>query len=286
MTQGSPTRLQYVLIPHPDDEFEAWSLIGGQPELYPVFILLTHGEATGMCLGSGLREDLGERVPQPQPFTGPHTPNCAAQRLDSWHTFLDAMAGIDDTLDVPTRVDPQPDGFELFVGERSARAVFDGGDGTLTAEYVTQALAQVRRTRGTLLPALDEGDVLGAAYYNRDYPGAAIYLHADHRAVHVALFHTDQQVPGAQYGRTAHSDPDASPPNGRIAEVDPSVYEQAMAVAPDGQRSGLLQVIYGWLGIGPGDGRWPAGETDAGGAFSRQQVFWRRFAGPEQPSVR
>ncbi len=268
-------QLQYVLIPHPDDEFSAWSLIQDSTENYPVFILLTHGEATGMCDGHGLQADLGERVPQPQPFTGMHTANCAAQRLDSWHAFLDGMAELDIGLDSPGPVSGV-EGFELRVGERSARVVFDGGDGRLSPQFVTDALQSVRRQRDRF-PVQREDGVIGAAYYNDRYPGAWKYTHPDHLAVHRALFDTDQGLPGPQWGLTAHSDPDAAPPHGRTGQTRPDLFAAAMSVATDGQRTGIFQRAYGWLGFWPGDGRWPAHETDAEPGVSRTQTFWERF---------
>ena len=268
-------RLQYVLVPHPDDEFSAWSLIQDSTENYPVFVLLTHGEATGMCDGHGLQVDLGERVPQPQPFTGMYTKNCAAQRLDSWHAFLDAIAEIDSSLDSPAFVG-QVAGFGLWVGERSARVIFDGGDGRLSPQSVTDALQAVRANRDRF-PVQREDGVIGAAYYNSHYPGAWRYAHPDHLAVHRALFDTDQGLPGRQWGLTAHSDPDAAPPHGRTGQTRPDIFAAAMSVAPAGQRTGLFQQAYGWLGFWPDGGRWPAPETDAEPGLSRTQTFWQRY---------
>jgi hypothetical protein len=48
-----------------------------------------------------------------------------------------------------------------------------------------------------------------------------------------------------------------------------------MGIAPDGRRTGLFQVVYGWLAPPQG---WAGRETDATAVFSRQQSFWRRFA--------
>ena len=119
---------------------------------------------------------------------------CAAQRLDSWHAFLDGMAELDSGLDVPAPVSGV-EGFELRVGERSARVVFDGGDGRLSPQFVTDALQAVRRQRDRF-PVQREDGVIGAAYYNDRYPGAWKYTHPDHLAVHRALFDTDQGLPG------------------------------------------------------------------------------------------
>lgn len=264
-----------MLVPHPDDEFAAWALVQYREPIYPVFVLLTHGEGTSFCDGRGLQTDLGERVPRPQPFTGPRTRNCRRQRLDSWHAFLDGMAAVDPSLDAPERVG-DVDGCEVFVGERSARVVFDGGDGRLRPDFVTAALAHTRRLRHRHFPVQAEHRVVGAAYRNAGTAGSVVYDHPDHRAVHLALWHTDHGLPGSQWARTARGDEDAVPPGGRTESVEPELYDWATLVEPDGRRTGLLQVVYGWLAF-DADGKWDAGETDETTIFSRSQTFWRRF---------
>lgn len=286
---GRRRRLRYVLIPHPDDEFSAWSLVQRRPDIYPVFVLLTHGERTNQADGRGLQAELGERVPKPQPFTGPDTVNIREQRLDSWHWFLDAMAKVDDTLDVPVPVASPSDEVRLFVGRRTTRVIFDLGDGRLTPAAVTAALAETRRLRHDHLPVQQEGDVVAASYWNRDDPGSLVYVHPDHRAVHEAVWATDHGLPGAQWGRTSHGDPDAAA-HGRTAVVDRDIYDAAMAVTPPpadpilnpgARRTGSFQHAYGWLQ----DDYWPADERDAVALFSRTQTFWSRFGGPPAASA-
>ena len=279
-------QLQYILIPHPDDEFQGWSLVEGSVHNYPVFVLLTHGEGTGMGEGHGLQAALGERVPQPQPFHGPRSLFLRAQRLDSWHAFLDLMAEVDETLDVPRfhghlRGATSPgfgrdDGFDVFVGERSARVVFDLGDGRLDQDVVAWALRTVRAQVRPLLPVREEFGAVGAAYYNVAHPGP-VYEHRDHRAVHLALWHVDFGLPGPQWCRTTHTDPDVRATGGRTSAVSAKGYADAMAIAPDGRRLGRFQRAYGWLAFDP-SGFFPPGDrpTDDG-AVSRYQSFWRRF---------
>ena len=101
-------------------------------------------------------------------------------------------------------------------------------------------------------------------------PAASATSTADHRAVHDALWHVDQGLPGPQECRTASVDPDAA----RTASVSPRTYDALMGIAPDGRRTGLFQSVYGWLAPPQG---WPSGETDATAMLSRQQSFWRRF---------
>ena len=269
---AAPSQLLYVVVPHPDDEFSAWALLEASPDSYPVFVLCTQGERTGMADGRGCQPELGEWVPPPQPWGEPGSTTVRLQRLASFAAFLDAM--------LPDAAGPAPvaeltDGpspFTVQVGRRSARVVFDGGDGRLTPQFVTAALQRTRALRETHLPALREHAAVGAAYFN-SLPGSVRYTHPDHRAVHEALWHVDQGLPGPQWCRTATVDPDVA----RTEHVSPQTYRAAMAIAGDGRRTGAFQVFYGWLGGGRG---WPAGETDATALFSRRQSFWRRSPNP------
>ena len=266
--------LVYVVVPHPDDELEAWSLLEDRAGQYPVFVLCTHGEQTVYADGRGAQPELGERIPLPQPWGEPGSATVRAQRLGSFTAFLDRAAALDPHLDAEL-VDhgvlaDGPSPFSLAVGERSARVVFDGGDGRLSPEFVTAALQRTRALRTTHLPVREEGGVVGAAYWSTT-AGSVRYAHRDHRAVHTALWHTDQGVPGPQECRTGRTDPDAV----RTSSISASTYDALMGIAPDGRRTGVFQVVYGWLGPPQG---WPAGQTDATTMWSRQQSFWRRFA--------
>ena len=271
-------QIVYVLVPHPDDEFEAWSLIEDSAENYPVFILCTQGEMTSMADGRAHQPELGEWTPPPQPWGEPGSATVRAQRVASFHAFLDAMAALDPHLD-DGLVDhgvlaDGPSPFALHVGTRSARVVFDGGDGRLTPEFVTAALQRTRDLRRTHLPVQQEYAVIGAAYYTSSAAGSTRYAHPDHRAVHDALWDVDQGVDGPQWCRTATADPDVARTGGRTEHVTPRTYRDVMGIGPAGRRTGLLQVFYGWLGPPSG---WPAAETDAGSMWSRRQSFWRRF---------
>lgn len=228
--------------------------------------------------GRGFQPELGEWLPLPQPWVGPHSPTLRAQRLHSWHALLDAMARSDPFLDrEPTFVgefQDDPGTFMLWVGENTARVVYDGGDGRLTPEFVTAAVQRTRELRFSHFPLQEEYAVIGAAYFNSAYD-AVRYEHPDHRAVHVALWTTDQGVPGPQWCRTPTADPDVAGTGGRTDVLTPDIYLSAMAVdSVTRQRTGIVQAAYGWLA--PDDG-WARGETDSTAIFSRRQSFWRRF---------
>lgn len=286
-------RIRYVVVPHPDDEFSAWSFVGGRGDHYVVFVLLTRGEDTRFCDGHGFQPTYGEREPHPAGWPGRRTAACAAKRLDAFGAFLDRMAELDPSLDVPgppvtLRGAPGPGGFvptrpagvgrvpatefQLAVGARTARALFDLGDGDLTAEEVTWAIQAVRAVRDRF-PVSAEDDVVGAAYRNAGYPDAVVYDHPDHRAVHQALYGTDQGTPGPQWGRTVATDPERA----ESLSVPDALYCQVLCVSPYNSRGawrvGALQWAYGWLA----DDYWSADPAKGSSVFSRSQDFWQRF---------
>lgn len=298
MEATTKRQIQYVVISHPDDEVGSWSMIQRSTDNYPVFVLLTRGEETGHCAdpSGGYEPTLaggqpsGELAPSPWP-TGRWTNSCTRARLGSWHRFLDAQADIDSTLDrraemvahgqlraaiepgdpTPIRVDQgasrTTDYYDLWVGPRSARMVFDLGDGDLTTDEVVWAVRTARRTRLALFPLTSEYGAIGASFYNASYPDCFRYEHRDHRAVHVALWNTDLGL-RAQWGRTCASDPDAN----RTDEIDRDVYDYTFGVEADGYRSGSFQQHYGWLW----EEAWARGDLDVVGPTSRRQSHWRR----------
>lgn len=264
-------QLQYVVIPHPDDEFAAWALIEKSSSNYPVFIVLTRGEHTQYCTPEGkvaLQVDLGEHEPSPYPYVGKGTSSCGGARMNSWKRFLDDMAGVDSFLSYsPPHRGSFDGGFEVWADDRSARVAFDLGDGTLTPENVTWAVQTVRSKRAELFPDLPEYGVIGAAYHNPENSRCVFNDHPDHRAVAVALFHTDQGTPGPQWGRTCRFNQNV----GRIDRIDDDTYDHAMYVDANGYRHGFFQRAYGWL-----ENVWAQGEDDAT-VWSRDQAFWIRY---------
>src|SRR5436305_2917999 len=81
------TQIQYIVSPHPDDVFEAWSLIQDSSANYPVFITLTKGESTGHCTGTrtidGITYDLTQQS------------QCKAARMASLNGWLDDQSDTD-----------------------------------------------------------------------------------------------------------------------------------------------------------------------------------------------
>jgi len=111
---ATPIQLSYVVFPHPDDEYEGWSLIDNSTSNYKVFVLMTRGEETGGCnpASAGVggphwyegpnspvgRPNYNERMPVPNPWSGKWTSACKQARLESFRTFLETMAASDVSL--------------------------------------------------------------------------------------------------------------------------------------------------------------------------------------------
>ena len=168
--------------------------------------------------------------------------------------------------------------YQLYVGSNSARMVFDMGDGDLTACEVVWAVRTAQRIRFSDFPVSNEYGVVGASYWNQYYAGSKIYTHADHRAIHDALWNTDFGTPGPQWARTSRNDPDRV----RTDVVDNDTNCVAICVSPlpvdpvynsTAQRTGYVQYNYGWLT----DTYWENTPYDDGSVFSQSQTFWGRY---------
>ena len=51
---GGPDKVSYIVVPHPDDEMQAWSLIENTPDIYEVYIVMTRGEQSFYCGLAGM----------------------------------------------------------------------------------------------------------------------------------------------------------------------------------------------------------------------------------------
>ena len=280
------SRINYVIGAHPDDEFLGWSLVEKRPDVYPVFVILTKGEATGFGEGAGYQPELAEAHPGGTFPTARRSPELKAQRVASWNRFLDLMAPVDGALGIPSEVSygSRPDGaypFEVRVGKDSARVIFDAGDGSLDQDDVADMIWVLRRQVAPgHLPAIPEGDIIGTSYSNDSHDSAQSYPHPDHSAVHEALWNVDFGMPGRQYARTTHSDPERD----LVARVTRQGYRAAMGVDPETcRRTGAMQQAYGWLAfsldgnVNPCPGSWDAAEHDRQAINSRVQHWWVRF---------
>ena len=90
----SKKQLTYVVAPHPDDVYEAWSLVQGATDNYPVFVTFTKGEASTYCRGQSVPVDGYGSYTTPQWEAG-----CKNARMASLNSFLDKKSQTDSTLD-------------------------------------------------------------------------------------------------------------------------------------------------------------------------------------------
>lgn len=272
---GEERAVTYLVVPHPDDEWQGWSLVARQPEAYTVVVLLTRGEQTGFCTPEGLADShdpVHEPPPEPWP-QGRFTDSCEQARLSSWRGFFTDMSGADPTL--PGDLEPLGRRGPFPVGDvevcrrddlddaacsstdtsahvwrdrrgRGALVSFDLGDGDLSPAEVRWAMRTVRDNRAAL--GLDterpDGRVVGAAYTSSSgHEDCYRYDHRDHEAVTSTLREAPLGM-GEQHAAVCRADGAAA----RTLEVD-----AASVVAAFGERDAPLGEHgahgdrYGWL---------------------------------------
>ena len=289
---SGPNKMSYVVVPHPDDEIQAWSLIENSTGNYKVFIVLNRGEQSFYCGSQGYDEGTGEISPDPWP-QGKWTPSCESARTNSFFGFMEAMARTDSALpasftyagvkgpfdSLGTEVCRFDDGdcvsdrtAEVWTSYIAAVVWFNLGDGDVTADEVRWAITTVRDNRTALgiNDTLRNHNLIGAGYWNDTHPGCSDYAHADHGAVHEALWNTDFDV-GYQAVPTCKSDPNVT----RIEEVSYEHFHDAFEVSGN-TRVGWHPVHYGWLMSGD-PGYWRGDYESQDFEFHRTQHFWIRF---------
>lgn len=290
---GGPSAVTYVVVPHPDDEVQAWSLIENTPGTYEVFIMLTKGEQSFYCDSPGYDEGTGEARPDPWP-DGKWAPTCEAARMNSFFDFMAGMAAGDNSLSASFSYEGVKGPFaasgqeicryddggcvadltaEVWTSPEASVVWFNLGDGDVTAGEVTWAIETVLADRATfgVDSELGAGGLIGASYWNGEgHAGCSDYAHPDHGAVHEVLWHTDFGV-GYQAAPVCASDPEVSV----IETVTHDRFDDAFATS-GATRVGEHVVHYGWLLDGsPGyyRGDYDGQDTD----FHRHQHFWVRF---------
>lgn len=288
--------IDLVVVPHPDDEFQTWSLIEQRPDEYKVFAIMTQGEETGYCdqdlQAAALQAGLGELPPSPAP-DGRWSDACAAARQSSLIGFLTQMSQEDPTIpgdfadaavhgpldaagtpvcrvdDAVSRCDDSLREVDVWLDRQGRGAVvfFDLGDGDATAEEVAWAVQSTIR-HGAEWGFADApfGPVIGA--FANDSAPCVSYPHPDHVAVHTALWEVDFGV-GPQLGATCFVDPRQR----MSASVTPSAVQAGFELAEDGTRVGAHGRHYGWLHSDV----YPIGGIGQSTLFMPVQSFWIRF---------
>jgi len=289
--------IDVLVVPHPDDEFQTWSLVEGRSHEYKVFAVMTHGEETGYCdedlLDAALQAEQGEIVPSPAP-AGRWSAECEAARQAAFLGFLSQMSESDPTIpgdfapaaqvhgpvesdgtpicrvdDGTTRCDDAVRQVDVWLDARDRGAVvfFDLGDGDAALDEIAWALRSLV-AHGTEwgLPDAPIGPMIGA--FANDGRPCHSYPHPDHVAVHMALWHVDFGV-GPQLGATCFLDSRQR----MSAVVSPAGLDAAFALAGDGTRIGAHGRHYGWLH----NEVYPLAPSGQSELFMPFQSFWIRF---------
>lgn len=300
---ATPKQISLIVMPHPDDESQAWSLIENSTTNYKVFAYMTTGDETGFCrpaaYSSALRVDLGEIAPHFEP-TGKWTSSCKESRIGSTLNFLNAMSTKDSsipggfeyssfsTIELPKNgYSPERKDDGVTIDSPNVRVYtatngmgkvlfFDLGDGDLTADEVTWAITSIQSNRSILeLPSdLPFYNAIGP-FANSGYKSCAVYAHVDHKAIHTALFHKDFKLSGYQTAATCATDPDVV----RTKKVTNDSWTNIWGVdSASYQRIGFGQQYYGWLNSGTRGWNVPFGDRqDTPFPLMQRQSFWQKY---------
>lgn len=103
---AAPIQISYLVMPHPDDEYQVWSLVTGSGTNYKVIIYMTRGEQTAFCKNDSAAKNAyqGPLSPVGQPDYGEVNPLGAGTNiwLGMW-TSTCKNSRIEGTLDFLTK---------------------------------------------------------------------------------------------------------------------------------------------------------------------------------------
>jgi hypothetical protein len=246
-----PEQFDIVVVPHPGDELQAWSLVQHDETSYKIFVLLTRGSGRRLDGWVDRFRQLG-RIDETLPTD--------LERVDGVRSLPDDRGLIYPT-DAVTRACTRTRTPAVWADRdgRGALVALDFGADGLAPREVLWAVQVIKHNREPLgmRTGMRPGSLIAAAFSNRSY-GCARSGDDDHRAVHEALYETDLHM-ARQLAPTCAGDPDATV-TGVVSEeatsvfvggdTRPRVHGRAVAVDRSGQRR----------------------------PFHTHQTFWERFA--------
>lgn len=264
----------YAAMPHPDDEFQAWSLLEDSDH-FTVIVLMTRGERTQYCSEEGFLRGWQEGL-EISPSTIPEAledETCAAARMESIRGYLDQMSQTDtsipgdleDSFTVDDLTDNEgivcsreADGectqtnlsAEVWLDrqKRGALISFDLGDGNLNQDEVAWALAHIKEDpeKFGIDPQLPDGFVV-SGYYSDDNPNCYEYPHPDHAAVAQTLESVELGL-GPQFVTTC-SEAGKNVLQRTVSDrsADAAFQFRAETESEGAVREGAHEAHYGWL---------------------------------------
>lgn len=155
-------RAAVIIGAHPDDEPFSVNYTKVLTDRYPVFVSVNRGERSGKCAEHG---GVGSNA-------------CKAWREQRWHAFLDLTHPMGTIL----RTENEP-AYKMWIGQNSARFLFDEGDRATTRSDTEFALSVVRTKLAFHRPSNvadpNASFVINALEYDPDHP--------DHAAVRAGV---------------------------------------------------------------------------------------------------
>lgn len=296
---AAPSAVSLIVMPHPDDETQSWSLIEGSPNNYKLFVFLTRGEETNYCVPTNYKRAFqpahGEIAPSHTP-KGKWTSSCVEARISSTLNFLNAMGSKDATIPSGfnrskyTTVKLPKNGYKpqhidngTAVIDTSTRVYnskngmgkaifFNLGDGDLTTDEVTWAIKSIKQSYAKFgIPSgMIFHNIIGP-YANSSHTACYKYPHPDHKAVHRVLFNIDFGY-NYQIAPSCRTDRDVN----RTKNVSKTQFNNAWRVGSDYTRIGYAQKYYGWLNASKAGWSYAQG-TSQNAIFMQRQSFWQRF---------
>lgn len=299
--ERTPTQLTSTVyvMPHPDDEFQFWSILERHPAEYTVLVSLTRGEETRHCDPTSWKEslqaDLGEAPPTPAP-EGKWTSECEDARMNSLLAFMAAMSTEDPAipgafgepttvaLDSPEGLAPLcriDDGTKTCSSDvrevkiwhdkedRGSVVFFNLGDGDLEEHEVEWALRSLVDNHENWFEVEAPVHSIVGSFASPANARCYGYPHPDHMAIHNVLWNVNFGA-GPQLAATCFLDPRQT----LTARVSESNSIAAFSLGDQGQRLGAHEINYGWLH----PETYPLAHVRQSSLFHRNQSFWVRFS--------
>jgi hypothetical protein len=313
---AAPSRISYVVVAHPDDEWSGWSLVTGSTGNYKVFIIMTRGEETGACTtgstngtdGRYWYEGPDSPVGQPDyaeinplgtggnPWQGQWTSACSNARRYATRRFLLDRAAKDSAIpsglsylgrfefsgNTRAGIPPQRnDGGNVYTSNSAVAYSSSNGMGTVIFFDLGDADLTAEEVEWAVLAVKKNKSALGIPTDLPDYNGIAASFR---NAVYSDCEAYDHRDHKAVHVAFFNYDMNIGRQYGRTCTTDPDRYRTDSLTSAE---HGGNWEMSGSTRIGPGrrrygwvvDGIWTSTKVcETNCSFSRTQAFWSTFS--------